>query len=143
MMQAVMKAERSLFIAADQQRVWDAITKPEQFGAWFGIEASWDRLEAGAPMTMNFVEHNIIEHAIMDIVQPMDRFSFRWTADPDSDSRTLVTFLLKSVAGGTHVTVSEAGFEALPAAVRQQRMELNDDGWRQQLDNLSAHVLKK
>ncbi len=142
-MQGVMKAERTIVIAADHQQVWHAITQPEQFGAWFGIAAKWDKLAPGETMTMEFTELNITEYATIAAVEPPDRFAFHWTAEEGSSVRTLVTFMLETVPGGTRVTVSEAGFEALPEDVRQKRYEMNDDGWRQQLDNLSAYLMQQ
>ncbi len=74
------------------------------------------------------------------MVEPPERFSFRWPAAPGSPVTPLVTFTLETVPEGTQVTVTEAGFEGLPEAQRRPRFELNDEGWRIQLASIATYV---
>jgi hypothetical protein len=74
-------------------------------------------------------------------------FSFHWhpyAIDPKVDysgePSTLVEFRLEAVAEGTQLTVIESGFDALPAARRDEAYRMNDGGWAQQMGNIKQHV---
>ena len=73
-------------------------------------------------------------------IEPMRLFSFRWhpfAVDPKVDysaePTTLVTFELESVAGGTQLTITESGFDRIPAGRRGKAFEMNDQGWTHQI----------
>jgi len=51
-----------------------------------------------------------------------------------------VTFQLEDVTDGTRITVTEEGFEALPAEVRSAQMENNTRGWKIVLDGIAADL---
>jgi uncharacterized protein YndB with AHSA1/START domain len=42
---------------------------------------------------------------------------------------TLVTFTLEAVEGGTLLTITESGFDAVPLARRADAFEANEEGW--------------
>jgi uncharacterized protein YndB with AHSA1/START domain len=74
------------------------------------------------------------------VVEPPERFAFRWTPEPGNPAESLVTFRLEVVPGGTLVTVTESGFEALPDSLRQKRAEMNAQGWGFVLEHLAAYL---
>jgi hypothetical protein len=53
-----------------------------------------------------------------------------------------VEFRLEATAGGTLLTVTESGFEKIPAARRDEAFRKNDGGWAQQMRNIQAYVIK-
>jgi uncharacterized protein YndB with AHSA1/START domain len=133
-------ATRNTIIAADRERVWRAITSPEQISQWFDGSMTWDfALAAGASITLSMNGAHL-GTATIAAVEPPERFAFRWTPEPGNPAETLVTFLLESVAEGTRVTVTEAGFEALPDDVRQRRRDMNGKGWDIALTHLAAYL---
>jgi uncharacterized protein YndB with AHSA1/START domain len=78
---------------------------------------------------------------------PPTYFSYRWhpnAVDPDVDysnePTTLVEFELSERAGGTRLTITESGFDELPAERRATALHMNDQGWAAQLDNIGKHV---
>ncbi len=52
----------------------------------------------------------------------------------------LTTWTLEEENGGTRVTVNESGYELLPPAARQARMDPNTVGFGALLENIKAHV---
>ena len=51
-----------------------------------------------------------------------------------------MTFQLEDVTDGTRITVTEEGFDALPAEVRPAQMENNTRGWKIVLDGIAADL---
>jgi uncharacterized protein YndB with AHSA1/START domain len=134
-----MKAERSIVIAADRERVWRAITTPEHISKWFDEQMKWTfTLAPGETITLSM--DDFTGYARIATVEPPERFAFYWQAEMDNPTETLVTFRLESVPEGTRVTASEEGFEALPDDVRQKRYDMNGMGWGMALDSLAAYL---
>jgi uncharacterized protein YndB with AHSA1/START domain len=134
-----MKAERSIVIAADRERVWRAITTPEHISKWFDGTMRWSfTLAVGETITLTM--DDFTDYARIAAVEPPERFAFYWTAEPDNPAETLVTFTLESVPEGTRVTASEEGFEALPEDLRHKRYDMNSMGWDMALDSLGAYL---
>jgi Activator of Hsp90 ATPase homolog 1-like protein len=76
---------------------------------------------------------------VVDRLEPMTLFSFRWhpyAIDPNRDyskePMTLVTFALAEAEGGTLLTVTESGFDQIPADRRAKAIEANNGGWAHQ-----------
>jgi uncharacterized protein YndB with AHSA1/START domain len=74
-------------------------------------------------------------------------FSFTWhpypadaTIDYTKEEPTLVEFRLEAREGGTHLVVTESGFERIPASRRLEAFRMNDEGWMEQLGNIAAYV---
>lgn len=133
-------AQRSIIIAADRDRVWQAITTPEQISQWFDSSMKWDfRLAVGEMITFS-ANGETLGSGTIAVVEPPERFAFRWTPEPGNPAETVVTFALEAVAEGTRVTITEAGFEALPDDVRQRRRSMNAEGWGIALNNLAAYL---
>lgn len=143
---------KRVVLAAPIERVWNAISDATRFGEWFGVQfegpfvanqaikgrivptkadpevAKMQEPHAGAPF-----------ECIVDRIEPMRLVSFRWhpfAVDPKADysqePMTLVTFELEAVTGGTQLTITESGFDAIPPARRGKAFEMNDQGWTHQ-----------
>ena len=52
----------------------------------------------------------------------------------------LVEFRLEEVAGGSRLTVTESGFDRIPAARRAEAFRMNDEGWAVQIKNIERYV---
>lgn len=135
-MQATLEIQRTIVVNASRERVWKAITTPEKISQWFE-KVSFDGLEAGAPMTMT--EHREITMEVA-LVEPMDRFGWRWKVMPPDPTMTLVVFTLETVPEGTRVTVRETGFDALPADLLQKSYQNNNEGWDAKIADLAAYL---
>ena len=145
------RIEKVVILKASQERVWSAISDSRQFGRWFGakVDGAFEpgpRLDATIQPTE--VDPKVAEmqepHAglefeiLVERVDPPRLLSFRWhpyAPDPESiedDPMTLVTFELEAVEGGTRLTVTESGFDALPYARRAEAYAMNENGWEHQ-----------
>jgi uncharacterized protein YndB with AHSA1/START domain len=150
-----MSADRvvkTIVLKAPRERVWQAITDSGRFGVWFGVEIDGPFVagkEATGRITPTQVDADVAKHqesyrgvpwrAMVERIEPMTLFSFYWhpyAVDPATDyskePMTLVTFELQDAEGGVLLTITESGFERLPAARRAQALESNDIGWGHQ-----------
>lgn len=143
------RIEKSIDIAAPPERVWRALTDFEEFGTWFRVrldgpfvlgEASTGRI------THPGFEHLQWEAQVVAMEEPR-LFAFTWhpyAIDPDRDysaePATRVEFHLEPEGQGTRLTVTESGFDAIPAWRRDEALRMNTGGWEAQVRNVKAHV---
>ena len=145
------QVKKHIEIAAPLSRVWRALTDSRQFGEWFLVKMDGPFV-AGQPVGGQ-ITHPGYEHLRMEIVvkaiEPETLFSYTWhpyAIDPKVDyskeESTLVEFRLEATAFGTLLTVTETGFDKIPAARRAEAIRMNDGGWAQQVKNIQAYVAK-
>jgi uncharacterized protein YndB with AHSA1/START domain len=143
--------EKRIELASPVSRVWRALTDSRQFGEWFLVKMDGPFV-AGQPAAGQ-ITHPGYEHVRMQIVvkaiEPETLFSFTWhpyAVDPKVDysqeESTLFEFRLQPTSGGTLLTVTESGFDKIPAARRAEAVLRNDSGWAQQMKNIQAYVSK-
>jgi uncharacterized protein YndB with AHSA1/START domain len=144
------RIEKRIELKAPVSRVWRALTDYDEFGQWFGVKLT----SAFVPgrISRGHITYPGYEHVIMEVVvqkmEPDRLFSFTWhpyAIDPKIDyskePQTLVEFRLeKTAAGGTLLSVTETGFENLPAHRRPDAFRMNDSGWAEQMKNIERHV---
>ena len=140
---------KTVDLKAPIERVWRALSDPAQFGAWFRVKIDTPFVAgeyARGHMTYPGYEHIAWEVRIVAMEQPT-LFSFTWhpyAIDPNIDysgeTPTLVEFHLKSIDGGTHLTITETGFENVPPHRMPDALRMNDNGWATQAQNIKAHV---
>jgi uncharacterized protein YndB with AHSA1/START domain len=144
------RIEKQIHLRAPVARVWRAIADAEEFGRWFGLRLQGG-FTAGKTVRGQIVippgfEHLAFEMAI-ERVEPERRFAFRWhpyAIDPKIDysgePTTLVELQLEARDGGTMLTLTESGFDALPPERRKDAFRMNGEGWAVQLQNVAKHV---
>ena len=128
--------EELVLLRAPIARVWQAISDARQFGAWFGVAFDGPFAATGAGMLGRVVPTKAdpevaktqepyrgaqFELVVAEIEAPR-RFSFRWhpfAVDPAVDytreEPTLVEFELAEAPDGTRLTITESGFDRIPA----------------------------
>jgi uncharacterized protein YndB with AHSA1/START domain len=143
------RIEKKLLLRAPIHRVWDAIADATAFGDWFGMEFrepfAAGTIAAGcirptkcdddiARMQAKYDGLRLELH--VERIEPMRLFSYRWhpfaidtSVDYSKESMTLVTFELETAEGGTMLTLTESGFDALPLDRRTDAFEANGEGW--------------
>jgi len=145
------RIERSIIINAPRERVWRALSNPEEFGTWFGANLQGQTFTPGqrARGQITICGH---EHAWFDVVieriEPQELFSYRWhpyaiepNVDYSTEQPTLVTFMLKDAPGnGTLLTVVESGFDNVPPHRRLEAFRMNSHGWEVQINNIARHA---
>jgi uncharacterized protein YndB with AHSA1/START domain len=145
------RIEKRIEIAAPVSRVWNALTDSRQFGEWFLVKMDGPFV-AGKPVAGQ-ITHPGYEHVRMEVVvkaiEPQTLFSFTWhpyAVDPKVDysqeESTLIEFRLQPSPGGALLTVTESGFDKVPAERRAEALLRNDSGWAQQMKNIQAYVTK-
>jgi uncharacterized protein YndB with AHSA1/START domain len=143
------RIEKKIHLRAPRARVWTALTDPKEFGEWFGVRFE-DPFVPGARVRGSITIPQY-EGMRMDIwierMEPESLFSYRWhpyaldqDADYSKEPTTLVEFRLADAAGGTDLTVTESGFDLVPAARRAEAYRMNDGGWAAQMRNIERYV---
>jgi uncharacterized protein YndB with AHSA1/START domain len=135
-------------LAAPIEKVWRAISDPTEFGAWF-------RVELDGPFTVGETTTGRMTYpghegepwlSTTTRLEPPHHLAFTWPhptegqIDLNEAPRTLVEFQLQAIPGGTQLTITESGFDALPKDQRVTAMRNNEGGWNIQARHLAAHV---
>lgn len=144
--------EKRIELKAPVARVWRALTDYREFGEWFRVNLEGPFVPGQAArghITYPGYEHLILECTVQQM-EPERLFSFTWhpyAVDPHTDYSseppTLVEFRLEPTATGTLLTVTESGFENIPAHRRLEALRMNDGGWTEQVRNIERHVTQK
>ena len=141
--------EKRLELKASISRVWRALTDHREFGAWFGVKI--DGPFVAGQVSRGQITYPGYEHvkweATVQKMEPERLFSFTWhpyAADPNIDysqePTTLVEFRLEPKDGGTVLSLTESGFDAIPKDRRFEAFRMDDEGWTEQMTNLERHV---
>jgi uncharacterized protein YndB with AHSA1/START domain len=145
------RIEKQIELKAPVSRVWKALTDHMEFGEWFGVKL--ESPFAVGKTTRGKITYPGFEHLTMEVaVEKMEKerlFSFRWhpyAVDPKMDyskePMTLVEFRLEKTKAGTMLTVTESGFDQIPAKRRGEAFHMNSGGWEQQMKNIEKYVGK-
>ena len=144
--------EKRIELKAPVSRVWRALTDFREFGDWFRVKL--ENPFVPGKISRGKITHPGYEHVQMEVMvqtmQPQQIFSFTWhpyAVDPKIDyskePSTLVEFRLERTGTGTLLTVTESGFDKIPADRRFEAFRKNEGGWTQQLENIEAYVTQK
>lgn len=143
------RIEKRIALKAPVSRVWRALTDHEQFGAWFQVklEAPFEPgKEAVGQITHPGYEH-VTWRAVVQRMEPERLFSLSWhpfaiepKVDYSDEPQTLIEFRLEPDGEGTLLTLTESGFENIPAHRRDEAFRMNEGGWTQQMQNIRRYV---
>jgi uncharacterized protein YndB with AHSA1/START domain len=128
--------ERSIIIDAPREKVWQAITNPEQIVQWFvpNLPGAQMKHSEGGKVAVYLGEMGV-DFMVLDINAPSHQATYRGLPD----GLLFSTYSLKEEKDGTRVTVHMDGFDALPKDSRQDRIEHSSTGWENTLKNLKAY----
>lgn len=132
--------ERSIWIKAPRERVWQAITTTEGLRQWWGHDY-WEieALEVGG--IVKFGDPADLMTATIDVLDPPRKFSMQWPPKEQYYSiASTTTYVLEEENGGTRVTVTETGLDALPDDIRQERFDKTVQGYDTVLASLKEYV---
>ena len=136
-----LTVERRIWIDAPRERVWQAITTAEEIRQWWGGDDHWEfsALEIGG--VIKFGDPADLMIATIAVLDPPHEFRIEWPPQEQYHSIPIyTTYVLIEENGGTGVTVSETGFEALPDDIRQKRFDSTAQGYETVLAGLKAFV---
>ena len=149
------RIEKRIELKAPLSRVWRALTDYREFGEWFRVKLDGPFVPgevSRGQMTYPGYEH-VKWEAVVEKMEPERLFSFTWPhskshekadylGDYSTEPSTLVEFRLEKTANGTLLTVTESGFDMLPADRRLEAFRRNEGGWAEQMKNLEAYLAK-
>jgi uncharacterized protein YndB with AHSA1/START domain len=88
-------------------------------------------------------------NAVVRKMVPEKLFSYTWhpfavekDVDYSKETPTRVEFRLEKTAKGTLLTVTETGFDKIPAGRRAKAFKMHTGGWAEQMRNIKRHVSK-
>jgi uncharacterized protein YndB with AHSA1/START domain len=152
------RIEKQVVLHAPMDRVWRAISDSQEFGRWFGVRFDGPFVagrSVTATITPTTVDDEVAKrqqpHAGVTTtweivaIEPQRRLAYRWqpyAAEPGSDQEptTLVEFVLAETPDGVLLTITESGFDAIPAARRASAFEANSEGWGIQTDLVRRYL---
>jgi uncharacterized protein YndB with AHSA1/START domain len=143
------RIEKHIELKPPISRVWRALTNHHEFGEWFRVKL--DGPFAPGQISRGHITYPSYEHlkweAVVQEMKPEQLFSFTWhpyAVDPKIDyskeTPTLVEFRLEKTSNGTLLTLSESGFEKIPADRRLEAFGMNDRGWTEQIKNIENYL---
>ena len=140
-----LTVERTVYVDATPERLWEVLTTPKHFAAWYAFDGADFEAREGAPMELRWAEHGTFRGRVVEVEAPR-RFAYRIAMEPDTDpaedDSTLVTFEVKASGNGALLTVTQVGFDALAerfgAAADNAAME--EEGWGGGLATLVDHL---
>lgn len=143
------RIEKHIDLKASPARVWRALTNHQEFGQWFGVQLEGPFVvgkTVAGKLTYPGLEH--MQWAVdVKQMEPERLFSFTWhpyaidvTVDYSTETPTLVEFTLEAQGSGTHLVVTESGFDKLPANRQLEAFRMDTEGWIEQLENIAKHV---
>jgi uncharacterized protein YndB with AHSA1/START domain len=143
------RIEKKISLRAARERVWRALTSAQEFGTWFRVKFEGEFAVGKSirgKITIPGFDHVTME-VLVEQMNAEKLFSFRWhpyAVDPNvdysSEPMTLVEFHLEAMSDGTLLTVTESGFDKIPASRRAEAFRMNDGGWADQIQRIKAHV---
>lgn len=137
----VAAIERELELRQSPERVWKALTDPDELSRWFSSTASLD-LRPGGDATFTWAPghgDSGTYHARVERVDPPNSFAYTWARDAEAQVEdgpsTLVEWELTPTAtGGTLLRLRESGF------AEEDHRAGNDEGWGDEIEDLRRHL---
>ena len=137
-----VSVERSIWIEAPRERVWRAITEPDQIEKWFSPGTQWQGtgLEVGGRIFVLDPDTNTEMYTqVIELVDPPRQLVTRSAPEPP-EAPHVTTWSLMEEKGGTRLTITHSGYELEPEDVRWANMEQNAFGFGMMLMNVAAHI---
>lgn len=143
------RVEKRIELRAPVSRVWRALTDHREFGEWFRVKL--DGPFVAGQVSRGHITYPGYEHlqweAVVQKMEPERLFSFTWhpyamdtEKDYSGETPTLVEFTLEKTDGGTLLTLTESGFDKIPAERRADAFRMVDRGWAEQMKNIESYV---
>lgn len=130
---------KELTLSAPRERVWRALTDPEQLLRWFPTHSAEIDLKPGG--RVRFAWQDSRDEGEIVEVAPNERLVFRWRVEGSERPYTRVTVTLDDLAeGGTRLVLVEDGFSSLADDERRGIVAGNDQGWTEELEELVEFV---
>jgi uncharacterized protein YndB with AHSA1/START domain len=140
---------RSATYPVSQERLWKAVTDPNELIHWFHLDKIEMDARDGGEILFTF-KGGDTSRAVIRELRPIDRFTWHWKAAGkddrnrpllDQESITTIVFLLEPVQEGTRLTITESGFAAItPPEEAQTSYTDHEGGWDGMFANLNGYL---
>jgi uncharacterized protein YndB with AHSA1/START domain len=134
-----ISTNQSITIAAPIERVWEALTTPEQIKQWFfGVDTETDWRKGGPIVHRGEYQGRPYEDRgqILDIEPPTRLVHSHWSPVsglPDApENHEIVAWELSERDGGTELTVRESNLAS------EEAKRTSEESWRMVLGNLKG-----
>ncbi|MBK3745987.1 vanillate O-demethylase oxidoreductase VanB [Paraburkholderia aspalathi] len=145
------RIEKTTILNVPIDKAWHVLTDHTAFGEWFRV--SLDGPFIVGTLSEGHIAYRGYEHlewkAFIETLDAPHRFAFTWhpyavdpAVDYSQETPTRVTFTLEVVPTGTKLSVTETGFNALPADRMAEAFRMNERGWEEQMKNIHAYLDK-
>lgn len=127
---------RELTIGVPRERVWAALTEPDQLVQWFPTKGARVDLRPGGELYLEWDEQSAT--GTFDEIDAPNRLVYRWFPGGTELPSTTVEFTLTDADDGTGtvLTVVERGF----AQLRPEHLAGNEEGWTSELQELVDYL---
>lgn len=132
--------EKSIFLQATPEQVWDYLTQPEKLAIWF--HAPRTPLEEGQKLEMFGTTSGdlLIWGEVLTARKP-ERLEYTFTVGPMGDAVSTVIWSLTPVPGGTRLHLSHEG---LPEGAEAFGLMMAlDKGWDDHMGRMRADIHKE
>lgn len=109
-----MTVRREVFLPGDAERVWEVLTSAERLAEWFACEVELEARPGGEGIFR--WGDGSVRHAIVEAVEPVQRFAFLWFEAGEEAAATRVELELEETEEGTRVAVTESAPDGLRAS---------------------------
>lgn len=108
---------RQVVLPVQPDRLWDALTDPDQAAGWFGGRIEWE-LREGGPLRFRDDDGSGREGHV-EVVRPGRYLRYRWwKIEPAGAGESEVTYLIEPTGEGCRLTIQERDV-ASPATGRR------------------------
>ncbi|WP_417485892.1 SRPBCC family protein [Maricaulis sp.] len=135
------RIEKSVFLKASPQRVWDHLTRPELLARWFH-PADTELVDgAGFALLSNSGDGSRVCWGEVLEAEPPTRLVYSFTHKWLDGHLTRVEWTLTAVAGGTLLKLVHDGFEGAKVDVFDSLCD-HDAGWDEHFGKLRERVVE-
>ena len=129
--------ERSIWIDASRERLWQALTDPAQILQWFvpALPGGQMTVDNSGKLIIQLGPINI-DFALLEARREPQQLTMRTLPD----GLITTSYILSEENKGTQLIAKTSGFEALLPAAQEERLTLSGAAWEQTLQNLKAFV---
>jgi uncharacterized protein YndB with AHSA1/START domain len=131
--------ERSIWIKAPRERVWNAITDPDQVQQWFSPGTQWSGTGVKVGGRFFVIDAETKAEMYGQVIEELDPPS-RFVTRSEEETPHVTIWTLKDENGGTRLTLTYTGYERDPEDMRHMNMEQNAFGFGMMLQNLKAVI---
>jgi uncharacterized protein YndB with AHSA1/START domain len=97
---------RQVILPVSQDRLWEALTDPDQAAGWFGGRIEWEVRE-GALLRFHQDDGPGREGRV-EVVRPGQYLRYRWwTENSEGEDSSEVTYLIEPTEDGSRLTIQE------------------------------------